>query len=68
MVQWQLATLCALIANVYRDRDEHPEMFTVDDFLPRVADDASGFDTAPQAVWMQLRSWAIAAGAQGDPQ
>jgi hypothetical protein len=32
---WRMAMQASLLANIHRDRDKHPELYTVADFMPQ---------------------------------
>ncbi len=51
VMQRQLATIAMILANVYRDRDEHPKLYEIKDFLPASEKDGMSEPEKKQQSW-----------------
>ncbi len=72
VVQYQLATLCALMANAFRDPEMQPEPFETEDFMPagpaRSIDATDEMDEPePELLYARLRA-ALMGNSRGNPQ
>ena len=61
VLQVQLATLCALVANAFRDTKARPAAYTAEDFLPGAGGVEPG-GTSPELIWAQIKGWAQGRG------